>query len=141
MDLGDLATLTNTEPSEDEIAATMLEKRQRSVIRRRAQSQIRQRLKDGIIDFPGLLVQAIFDKDAQSMRIIIALTALPRIDRSRAETIMTEARLPLTRRLGWLASHPKSVELLNKALARQLELLNPAPRQLPNPNWPWRDDV
>lgn len=145
MDLSSLANV-GQEPTPDEgqpdddINAAMLAKRQKSVARRRAHASIRQSLKEGKVNLTGLLAQAAFDEDAKTIRLASLLTAIPKINTKRADEIMVAANLPKTRKLGWLAEHPSSASKFMEALDRYMEIVNPTPRELPNPNWPWRDD-
>ncbi len=124
----------------DDMNTSMAEKRAISVRRRQIHSIIRQRLKEGEVDIQGLLVQAVFDADIQTMRLIIILTALPKVTKDRATEILKESNLPVTRRLGWLATHPKMSAKFLDVVQKHMEIVNPQPRALPNPNWPWRDD-
>jgi len=134
-----LSDLAATPPNATTIAAAMKAKRDINTRRRRIQADVRRQIGAGNIDLPGLIVQALYDKDIQPMRIVNVVSAIPRIRRSRAELIMEEAHIPLTRKLEWLARHPKTFTALTTVIQRHLEIVSPTPRQLPNPNWPWRD--
>lgn len=109
----------------------------RSTHVRAVHQQIRVKLKLGQLDLHALYVQALFDPDVASMLVRRILSAMPRMNPTKAAEVLQLARLPDTRRIGWVAGHPAAADRLNNAL--DMILIPAKTKKIPSPNWPWID--
>lgn len=111
--------------------------RSRQVIQHHA--EVRRSMSRGELDLRGAVAQCLFDADLGSLRIVRALSALPRISPAVARTMMAEARIPLSRRLSWLANHPQHLERLEQMIWQRTGASST--RQPPHPRWPWYEEA
>ena len=128
---------SHIQPGDSQRMQELLEKSRATM---QAHKEARQRLKSRKITLEGLVATAILDKKMATMSVRRAIMALPSINQEGAVAIMDAARVAQTRKIGWLISHPKALERLQKQINKYLPpLRDDRPRELPNPNWPWRD--
>ena len=115
-------------------AAGMEHLRQLSKHTRAVHTERCQQLSKGSATLEGLCAQALFDRDVASLSLRRALIAMPNLGRIRASRVLAQVALPATRRVGWLAQHPDTIQKIQNAIQ---QVLYPARRQPPTPNWPW----
>ena len=110
--------------------------RSREVIKHHAEA--RRAISRGELDLRAAAAQTLFDSDLGTLRVIRVLSALPKISPAIARRLMADAHIPASRRLGWLANHPASLDRLEQLVQQQTQTA--APRAAPHPRWPWWEE-
>ncbi len=84
---------------------------EKAAIARRVRAEVKERLKMGILDLPGLFKEADANPILAKLKVVAVIESLPGVGKVKAKRLMEELEIAESRRLGGLGTKQKAALL------------------------------
>lgn len=84
---------------------------EKAAMARRVRAEVKERLKMGVLDLPGLFREADANPILAKLKVVAVIESLPGVGKVKAKRLMEELEIAESRRLGGLGAKQKSALL------------------------------